>query len=393
MKSLSLLIATGLVAAATAAAADTTLVSLNVRLRYEAVDQTGLRDADALTVRTRLGFAPAPRQGWSALLEAENIAPIDGDRYSQGGLNPGGTGRAVVADLEGTEINQAWVAYSHGATKLTTGRQRLVWDNARFIGDSGWRQNMQTFDAVSLQDKSLPKTTLTYAWLDRINRVFGDRHPQGYWRSNSHLFNGSYQGFSAGTLTGYAYLLDFSGAAAAQSCASYGLSFAGARALGDKLKFTYRAELATQTEFGHSPLDYQSNYHSLELGLAGKIGSIGAGQEILGSDQGVGFKTPLATLHAMNGWADLFLTTPAAGLRDTFVKANATLPAGCNALASYHWFATDAVGADPGREFDVQVTRKFGARIIGTIKYANFRRDATAYPNVQKLWLQAEFTY
>ena len=37
---------------------------------------------------------------------------------------------------------------------------------------------------------------------------------------------------------------------------------------------------------------------------------------MLGSDGGVAaFQTPLATLHAFNGWADLFLTTPARGLR------------------------------------------------------------------------------
>ena len=39
-----------------------------------------------------------------------------------------------------------------------------------------------------------------------------------------------------------------------------------------------------------------------------------AGYEELGSDGGVAaFQTPLATLHAFNGWADLFLTTPGDG--------------------------------------------------------------------------------
>ena len=393
MKPVFLFLGAGLLAVTAPAAPEAARISLNLRLRYENVEQTALRNADALTLRTRLGFSPAPWQGWTALAEFENVAPLDGDRYSQAGLNPGGAGRAVVADPEGTEINQAWVAYTTKAATLTAGRQRLVLDNARFIGDVGWRQNQQTFDACTLQDKSLPKTTLTYAWLERINRVFGDRHSQGYWRSNSHLLNANYQGFAAGTLTVYAYLLDFRGAGAAQSNDTYGASFAGARPLNPAWKLTYRLAVATQADAGHSPLNYSANYRELEVGVSAKSGALAVGQELLGSGHNVGFKTPLATLHAFNGWADLFLATPAAGLRDTFVRASAALPAGANAVASYHWYATDQAAADPGREFDAQLTRKFGARVTGTLKYANFRRDAAAYPNVQKIWIQAEFSY
>lgn len=368
--------------------------SVNARLRYEGVEQTGLRDAQALTLRTRLGFAPAAFHGWKFLLEAENIVAADGDSYSQAGLNAGGAGRAVVADPESTEINQAFIAYTAGKTTFTAGRQRLVLDNARFVGDVGWRQNMQTFDAVVVQDKSLDQTTLTYAWLDRINRVFGDHHAQGYWKSSSHLLNASYAGLPAGTLTGYAYLLDFRKPAhAANSCATYGVSFAGATKLSDTLKFTYRAEAATQSDYGSSALNYTAGYYVLEAGLAAKPGSFTLGHEVLGSDNNVGFKTPLATLHAFNGWADLFLATPAAGLRDTYVKATAALPANLALTAFYHWYETDATGVDLGDEFNVMLVRKFGKYFTGTIKYADFRRDSLTIPDVKKIWVQVEFVY
>jgi hypothetical protein len=367
-------------------------LSLNARLRYEDVHQSGLRDGTAFTLRTRLGLSPAPVHGWSVLLEAENVVALDGDSYSQSGLNPGGAGRAVVPDPEGTELNQAWVAFTGGHTTVTAGRQRLVLDNARFIGDSGWRQNMQTFDAVRVQDKTLENTVLTYAWLDRINRVLGDRHPQGYWQSNSHLLHASYTGFAAGTLTGYAYLLDFR-SAAAQSCATYGASFAGATPVSSALKLAYRAELAGQTDYGSSALDYAATYYLLELGLTASAGGLTLGYEVLGADNGVGFKTSLATLHAFNGWADLFPTTPAAGLRDTYLKASANLPGGLKALAGHHWFTTERGGPAPGREFDLQLVRKFGPRVTVLGKYANFRRSAAAYPQVQKVWAQVEFAY
>jgi len=367
-------------------------VSLNLRLRYENVEQTGVQDAEALTFRTRLGYTTTPWQGWQAMVEAQNTFAADGDSYNQSGLNPAGASHAVVADPEATDISQVWLSFIRDHTTAKLGRQRLVLDNARFIGDVGWRQNMQTFDAFTVSDKSLEKTTLTYAYLQQVNRVFGPDHPQGKWASDSHLFNASYAGFAAGTLTGYAYLLDFSNAAA-NSCATYGASFAGTTKLPAGVSFTYRAELATQSDYGASKLNYHAQYTLLEAGLALKPVGATLGYEVLGSDHNVGFKTPLATLHAFNGWADLFLATPAAGLRDTYVKVTGNLPAGCSFLGFYHQFDTDVGGVDLGHETDLQLSRKFGQRVTALVKYADFRRASPAYPNVQKIWAQVEFVY
>lgn len=367
-------------------------LSLNLRLRYEEVEQTGLQDAAALTLRTRLGYTTAPWLGWKAMLEAEDIRAADGDSYSQSGINPGGDGKAVIADPETTEINQAWLSFATSQTTGTLGRQRLVLDNARFIGDSGWRQNMQTFDAFVLQDKTLGKTTLTYAYLQQINRVFGADHPQGKWQSESHVFHASYAALPAGTLAGYAYLLDFSNSPA-NSCATFGASFAGTSKLTDDVTFNYRAEVATQSDYGAGTVSYDTHYTLLEAGLALKPGGITLGYEVLGSDHNVGFKTPLATLHAFNGWADLFLTTPAAGLRDTYAKVSGNLPGACSLLAFYHQFDSDTGHLDYGREFDLQLSRKFGQRVTVLAKFADFRHESPAFPNVRKFWVQAEFAY
>jgi hypothetical protein len=62
-------------------------------------------------------------------------------------------------------------------------------------------------------------------------------------------------------------------------------------------------------------------------------------------------------------------------------------------LVGHHWFTADRSGPAPGREFDLQVLRKFGPRLTALFKYANFRRSAAAYPDVQKVWAQAEFAY
>ncbi len=368
-------------------------VSANIRARFEGVHQTALRDAEAVTLRTRVGYTTAPWQGLKAMVEGEHIVAANGDKYSQAGLNPAATGRAVVGDPETEEINQVFLAYTSGKTTATLGRQRIVLDNTRFVGDVGWRQNMQTYDAFLLQDKTLDKTTLTYGYLDQVNRVFSARHPQGKWQSDSHLLNASYAGLAAGTLTGYAYLLDFAKLGAPNSCATYGASFAGTQPLNADVKVTYRAELATQSDYGASPLKYSAVYSTVNAGLVWKPGSLTLGYEQLGSDNNVGFKTPLATLHAVNGWADLFLTTPAAGLQETYVRATANLPEGFVLTASYHQFKSDANGTKFGEEYDAQLTRKFGKYVTGLVKIANFRRDSLAFPNVQKVWAQVEFAY
>jgi hypothetical protein len=124
-----------------------------------------------------------------------------------------------------------------------------------------------------------------------------------------------------------------------------------------------------------------------------KPGTLTLGYEQLGSDNNVGFKTPLATLHAFNGWADLFLATPAAGLQETYVRATANLPEAIALTASYSRFETDVGGTKLGQEFDAQLSRKFGKSITGLLKFANFRRDSLSVPNVQKLWAQVDYTY
>ena len=364
--------------------------SVNARLRHEGVEQTGLRDAAAFTLRTRLGYATAPFQGWRLMVEAENVIAADGDAYSQAGLNAGGAGRAVISDPETTELNQAFVAYDSGGTTVTVGRQRIVIDNARFVGEGAWRQNQQTFDALLVQDRRFKETMLTYGYINRVHRSVGDRHPSGNWASSSHLFNASWVGAKAGTLAGYGYLLDLPGSRA-NSCATFGASFSGSPALSRDLRLLHRVEFARQSDHGSSPLAYAAHYHALELGLGVPAGSLVLGHERLGADRTAAFRTPIATLHPFNGWADVFSTTPAAGLRDGYVRVSANLPAAFTCNVMYHRFTLDRGGTHAGDEWDFQLIRRFSAAWTLMAKHADFRRASPAFPDVRKFWLQVEF--
>jgi hypothetical protein len=377
--------------------------SLNARLRYESVDQEGLQDADALTLRVRLGYTTGAYHGFQAMIEGEGNVPLHSDYYDGTGTNT--RGQAVIADPEIYEINQAWLSYTYEKTKATFGRQRIILDNARFVGDVAWRQNQQTFDAAFIQDRTIDKLTLTYGYLTRINRVFDDRAAQYDWRSNSHLINASYSGLPFATITGYAYLLDFdreADLAFNNSSQTYGLSVAGSPKLTDDFNLLYRAEYATQSDYGSSILSYDSEYYLGELGLQfQKKYSLSLGYEVLGSDDGApgsGFRTPLATLHAFNGWADKFLVTPNGGLEDLYVKATATLPLNLTFLGFYHWFSAEDTSTKYGEELDLQLTYKFNKNLSFTAKAAFYRGDdeAPTIPlraDTNKYWVQADYSF
>src|SRR5690606_31926121 len=97
---------------------------------------------------------------------------------SAGAFNDGRNGRAgwpVVADPHGAELNQAWLRHAGDRITATAGRQRLLMGNQRWIGNSGWRQNEQPFDAVSLDARLHASTTLHQRGLRRFRRVNGVR--------------------------------------------------------------------------------------------------------------------------------------------------------------------------------------------------------------------------
>ncbi len=370
-------------------ALETGKVSFNARLRHEHVDQDGLpATADALTLRSRLGYTTAAYQGFQFMVEAENVTALVDD-YADGAVaNPG---YPVVADPEVTEVNQVWAAYTTGKTKGTLGRQRLVLDNARFVGDVAWRQDLQTFDAFVLQDATIDRLAFTYAYLWQVNRIFGDALD---WDSDSHVVHAAYAGLPLGTLTGYAYLLDFDEPAGAvgSSTATYGLSFAGATAIADGVKLSYRFEYATQADHGASPLNYRADFYTVEFGGVWKSFSVAAGYEVLGSDNGQGFRTPLATLHAFNGWADVFLATPGNGLRDSYAKVTAALPGKFQFLGFYHRFEADRGGARFGDEIDLQLVRRINKALIVTAKAAFFD-GRPGFADRNKFMLQADYAF
>jgi hypothetical protein len=364
---------------------------LDFRLRYAGVEQSGLaEDASALTLRTALGWETGAYRGWKALIEFEDVRALVEDYNST--VN-GKTGFPIEADPEVTELNRAQLSWTNGdGLTATAGRQRIVLDDHRFVGNVGWRQEEQTLDAARL-DWAKGRFALTYAYVWGVERVFAE---EADFDSASHLVNASYKVSDALKLTGFAYVLDVD-EAAALSTATWGAAASGAVALG-AYKLSYGGVIATQSDTADNPADLELAYYRGDLGLARGPVSLAAGYEVLEGDGAVGFSTPLATLHAFQGWADVFLTTPATGIEDLALTAKfaPTWSGGIvsNPALTLVWrdFEAETTGADLGSEIDAQLTARLAPKVTGVLKLADYDGPSGGPADRTKVWVGLQFT-
>lgn len=381
---LALLLASGLIGTPAYADQDTGKFFGDFRLRYEAVNQdNALSDADALTLRSRLGYKSPTWSGFSALIEVEDSTSlIDDFSVPPAGVKTGQY--SVIADPEVTEIDQAFVQYSNSVVTAKLGRQVFTLDGHRFVGHVGWRQDRQTFDGVVVSAKPSETWTMTAAYINKRNRIFAE---EADIDSEDIILNTAYQ-TKVGKLVGYGYLLEQEDNPGSE-LDTFGVSFTGATPVADT-KILYDVEYATQDKAGV----FDTDYIKLEGGVVNAGLTAKLGMEILGSDDGqTGFATPLATLHKFNGWSDQFLATPNAGLEDVYFKLAGSL-AGGKWLAAYHDFSSDVAlqgNSDLGDEINLQYTRGINKYFSAGIKYSTYSAGDTVFGKVDtdKLWLWA----
>ena len=345
------------------------------RYRYEHVDQDGFsKDAKSSTLRTKFGYETGTYKNFKALIEAEGVFHLGDDKFND--TVNGKTSYPVVADVDGVELNQAYIAYTgiKDAT-LKFGRQRIGLGNQRFVGHVGWRQNDQTFDMVSAEFKPTKNLNVYYGFADQANRIFGEDSKAGEWEMDSHFINVSYQISEGLDVTAYGYLLDIEDAAAVSS-ETYGVNIKGKKEISKTKSFSYDLEYARQSDYGDNTKSYDADYYRIAPTLTMNGVTLGLGYEVLGSDNGnAAFSTPLATLHKFNGFADKFLTTPVNGLEDMYVSASYKMPYGIVAKAIYHDFSANEGSADYGTEVDVVLKKKITDNYTALIKFADYNAD------------------
>jgi hypothetical protein len=361
------------------------------RLRYEHVDQDGLTDANAVTARLRLGYEQELFEHFKLLGEAEGVALIDDDFADTVRTRPG---QAVVLDPKALEVNRLQAQWTNGGLTATFGRQRIILNNARFVGNAGFRQNEQTFDALRLAYRVNDDLSFNYIYIERVRRVLGDDSANGEWRSDSHVAQADLK-TGIGDFSAYALLLDFDNAAA-QSNQTYGLRWTRTIAA-EPYRFILGAEAATQSDYGNSPASFDLDYYAANAAVQLGQWRVGAAAEVLEGNGARGFTTPLASLHPFQGWADVFSATPTDGVRDlnaTVTWTDSTPPFGqaLSLTARAHHFASDSGATEFGHELDLQAQLRVNQRWSLEAKAALFDGDDPRFGDRNKFWLSAEYS-
>lgn len=358
--------------------------TLNMRLRYEQVDQANINNkAEALTLRTRLGYETGALFNTSAYVEMEDVRVVGG----QEDYAPETTGFPVVADPRVTELNQAYLSIKpiKGAN-IIAGRQRINIGNGRFVGNIGFRQDEQTFDALTLK-MNYAKFQGLLSYVDRVNGIT-PKFDNSVRDILSHL---SYKFEGIGKIAVSHYRLE--DAKTHVENKTTGLGFSGDSLVFDNFTLIYVVEYAYQDAMSSNSAEYTLT----ELGIGVADYSVIFGSEILGADKGgYVFQTPLATKHAFNGWADKFLTTPLGGLKDQYVKVTAKVM-NMKLVALYHDFEADRSSEDFGDEWNLLLLKPFAKKYKVGLKYADYSADRQSkFVNAidtEKLWVWAELSF
>lgn len=389
-----------------------------VRGRYEYVDQKRTpaltETGKSATVRTRIGWETGDWHGLKGLVEVEDVRQVGPEHFQiqvpgAAGAPLNGAAKArypIVNDPDVTELNRLQLTWTpNSAIQATVGRQRINFDDQRFVGAVAWRQDEQTFDALRL-DGAWGRFKATYAYVTHVNRILGELRD---WDSDSHILNVTWSPAEQLRLQGFAYVLDF-GNSAANSSVTKGAKASGKAWLG-LFQVVYNATWANQREYRGNTPDYSLDYLGGDVAATFDIWTAKASYESLEGNGTRGFTTPLATNHAFNGWSDAFVQPLGGnkgfvdGLED-FNLSLAVRPrwrwtylSNVDLIVRWHDFQAERTGARLGHEWNAQVQAAINPRLSAALKYADFERDDSRVPagraappaSRTKVWFTLEY--
>ncbi|MEM1111872.1 MAG: alginate export family protein [Pseudomonadota bacterium] len=370
-------------------------IKLDLRHRLERVEQDGFdENARASLLRSRLSLESGSLHGFSGFVEIDDVTSIGADEYNS--TENGNIDYPTIADPEGTDLNQALLAFAHEGFDARGGRQRITLNNRRFVGSKPWRNNEQTYDGLRVRWSPNEVFTLDASYVNRVNRIYGpddDGSNPADWKGDSVFVLVQYTLVEGHTLSGFGIGLDVEnqsgftdGQTINNSSDTLGVEYRGGMG-----ELSLQASYARQSDAGSSELDYDADYYVIEIGARALGLSFKAAQEVLGADNGVGFATPLANGHGFQGWADKFLGTPGDGIEDTWLSIGGAVGP-VQMLARYHDFRAEASSVKYGTEVDLQADWKATERFSTTLKAGLFATDdPQRYDDTDKVWLILQY--
>ncbi|OUU87964.1 MAG: hypothetical protein CBC36_06230 [Verrucomicrobiaceae bacterium TMED76] len=376
-------------------------ISIMARPRFEFREIDGLEGSEAFTFRVRPSIMLGKGGPISLFADVEIIEALLDDYQSNplGGpqTEPFNAGYTPIGDPEFQELNQLWAKFDLvEGFSAKVGRQRIARNNAAFIGNVPWRQGEQTFDAVELAYTLDEDFSITYAYADRVQRIFGPTTPRDLPLEE---FLGEFHFIDAtiptpiGKVATYIYNIDVNNPGAGP-LANVGESttFGGSTTQG-----SLYLEAAFQD--GESALeggDYDAVYgHAKYTKKVDKTAFFG-GLEYWSE----GFKTPLATVHLYNGFADSVILQRIGlndkggvfeGMFNPYIGFSTPLAGGFVLKGFFHHLSDESLDKCYGNEFDVVLVKKLNDYSTMLLKGAYFMGDE--YADITQFSAQIDFKF
>jgi hypothetical protein len=350
------------------------------RLRLEVQDRSDSPDqAMLLSASTRVGFETPLNDALTALLEFEGVSPI-ARTISASASSP--------IEGAGIEVNRAQVSLDAGALNLVIGRQAISWDDERLVGTIAFRQNQQSFDAVTARYIS-PTWTLEASQVWRVNKVdafAANRQEQSSGATLLRLSSSSPLGWLSlyGGQIGQSLDRD----RLAGNSRTVGISLDGRRPIG-AVTLLWKLDGAEQSIGRHSANTASPGYRRARFSVEGSRTAVSFGREVLDTDRGASFQPTLGSKRSFQGFAGVFARTPDFGVADTHLElrsviGNFTPISNLSVLVRAHNFRSASGDMPLGSELDAGIAATLGVHRL-SVEFAQFESQGFASDS-RALW-------
>lgn len=267
-------------------------------------------------------------------------------------------------------------AYAQGALndewRVRVGRQEIVFDDSRLLGNIDWIQQGQSFDGGRVMF-----ARDVWSW-DLAGAIV---HEGGVRNETFYATRGAWKdgGLSVAGLTYAQYARR-----RANGEDDFWKATPGARVVWSDADLGLTVDVAGYGQFGASniagtDIDYQAWMAALRLAWAGAdVGRIEAGADLLSGDDDLtdtkvkAFDTLYATNHKWYGWMDYFLNVPLhtrnLGLTDILVGYTAPKFGRVTPQLVAHWFLTAQDSAAGHRDLGVEVDTEVAVAVADGVK-------------------------
>ncbi|MDT8375442.1 MAG: alginate export family protein [Mariprofundaceae bacterium] len=355
------------------------------------------------TMQTRINVKATVDENVSAFVQIQDVRTWGGETPTTAPPSITQTGTSTAGQLD---LHEAYLTVKNvmdsGAT-LKIGRQEMVFDEARLIGNIGWIQQAQAFDAIR-GDMKVGEIALTAFYAQTLAK---DSHPTlgSTLGANAGTFESSFSGLRAtyslgdrgDRITPYVYYalnpsrtgagvdlvpdqalnIVYTGLYVAKHIGDVRLRFDGAYESG-KANATTNINAYMLTGAIETDLDI-GNGANVALWVDYLSGDDGAAAN---ANKVSNFTTPYATNHKFYGHMDKFLNNPTHGLIDFALRTNFKVTSKLKFELDGHMFRADKSTAtlldkDLGSEIDFDINYALATNTSLRMGYSHYFGNGT----------------